>query len=487
MRLRACTLALSALVALLAGCAVNPVTGRPELVLRSTESERRLGAEQSQQVEALLGVTDDPELAAYVSTLGDRLAAHSPRQDVEYHFAVIDTETPNAFALPGGYVYVTRGLLALTNSEDELANVIGHEIGHVAARHSVQRETRRVPLAIITGIGAAATSVVSDELGDLVGGVGQLTGALVLAPYSRNQERQADEVGQRMAFAAGFDPDGMPEFMRTLAREEALMGGDPNRTSFLASHPSSPERARTTAELAAKLGKPAPQNGVSREQYLAYLDGLLVGPDAREGVFLEERFLHPDLGFQLRFPKGWQTVNTERFIAAQPESGDAVSVLELDEANDPLAAAREFRTGSGAGLSAAPATLRIHGLAAARGTALAGRAGSRVHMDLTWIAHGDHVYRITSASPASHADRRRETFRAVATSFRPLGGDLALVTEERLRLVRGRASETPDQLAKRTGSSWSGAEIAVANALPNDAPFGRALLLKITVAEPYRP
>jgi predicted Zn-dependent protease len=484
MRLRSCNLAL---LVLLAGCAVNPVTGQPEFVLRSTESERRLGAEQSQQVEAVLGVTDDAELAAYVSDLGERLAAHSPRRDVEYHFAVVDTETPNAFALPGGYVYITRGLLALTNAEDELANVIGHEIGHVAARHSVQREARGAPLAIITGVGAAATSVVSEELGNLVGGVGQLTGALVLAPYNRNQERQADEVGQRMAFASGWDPDGMSQFMRTLSREQTLMGGDPNRTSFLATHPSSPERARTTAELAAQLGRPQPHSGVSREQYLARLDGLLVGPDPREGVFLEERFLHPELGFQLRFPEGWKTVNTERFVAAQPETGDAVSVLELDESDDPWVAAREFRTGSGAGLSAAPESLRIHGLAAAHGTALAGSTGSRVHMDLTWIKVGEHVYRITGACPASHADRRQELFRAVAASFRPLGADLRLVTEDRLRLVRGRQAETPDQLAKRTGSSWTGAEIAVANALPENAPFGRAQLLKITVAEPYSP
>src|SRR5216110_3142734 len=176
-----------AVLALLGACTRNPVSGRPELTLMSAAEERRIGAEQAAEVARTIGLVDDPRLGTYVQEVGRRLAARSPRRDVTYTFAVVDMAEPNAFALPGGPVYVSRGLLVLTNSEDELAGVLGHEIGHVAARHAVRRVTRAAPLAVVTGLGAAVTSIVSPMLGDLVGGIGGVAGAFVLAPYSRER------------------------------------------------------------------------------------------------------------------------------------------------------------------------------------------------------------------------------------------------------------------------------------------------------------
>jgi len=130
-------LGMSLLAFFLSGCAVNPVSGRSEVVLISAEEERELGAQEAEKVEKSMGLVDDPEIVAYVKTVGHRLAEYSPRQDVDYTFQIVDLGVPNAFALPGGYVYVSRGLLVLVNSEDELAGVMGHEIGHVAGRHAV--------------------------------------------------------------------------------------------------------------------------------------------------------------------------------------------------------------------------------------------------------------------------------------------------------------------------------------------------------------
>src|SRR6185369_12916072 len=191
------------------GCAVNPVSGRPEVTLVSEAKEQELGDAEAKNVAATMGLVDDPRLTGYVRAIGDRLAKFSPRTDVAYTFYIVDMPEPNAFALPGGYVYVSRGLLALTNSEDELAGVLGHEIAHVAARHAVRRVTRAAPLAIVTGLGAALTGIVSPTLGDLVGGVGGFAGALVLAPYSRGQENEADRLGQEFSAAAGWDPAGL--------------------------------------------------------------------------------------------------------------------------------------------------------------------------------------------------------------------------------------------------------------------------------------
>ena len=218
--------ALSVVAVAAGGCATNPVTGRSELMLVSAEREKELGRDEARRVEQEMGLLADPALVAYVQGVGQRLAAQSPRRDVEYRFQVIDRTEPNAFALPGGYVYVTRGLLVFVNSEDELAGVIGHEIGHVAARHSVQQISRAAPLAVVTGIGAAVTGVVSPGLGRAVGGAGAAASELILAPYSRDQEREADRVGQGLAAAAGWDPAGLPAFLKTLSREEDLAAAD---------------------------------------------------------------------------------------------------------------------------------------------------------------------------------------------------------------------------------------------------------------------
>ncbi|HZE89561.1 MAG TPA: M48 family metalloprotease [Verrucomicrobiae bacterium] len=202
---------LAAVLALTLGgaCARNPVSGRPEMTLVSEAKERELGEAEARRVAETMGILEDPALSAYVRAVGERLAQFSPRTDVTYTFQIVDMEEPNAFALPGGPVYVSRGLLVLTNSEDELAGVLGHEIGHVAARHAVRRVTRAAPLAVVTGLGAAVTSIVSPMLGDLVGGIGGVAGAFVLAPYSREQEREADRIGQELAGAAGWDPAGL--------------------------------------------------------------------------------------------------------------------------------------------------------------------------------------------------------------------------------------------------------------------------------------
>src|SRR5437899_11578725 len=161
-------------LALLGACARNPVSGRPELTLLSAAEERRIGAEQAAEVARTIGLVDDPRLATYVQEVGRRLSARSPRRDVTYTFAVVDMAEPNAFALPGGEIFVSRGLLVLANSEDELAGVLGHEIGHVAARHAARRVTRAAPLALATALGAGVTGLVSPAVGGLLGSVGEL-------------------------------------------------------------------------------------------------------------------------------------------------------------------------------------------------------------------------------------------------------------------------------------------------------------------------
>ncbi len=202
-------------------CSINPVSGMPEVTLISVEQEKKIGAEEAKKVEAEMGLLDDAQFLPYLDALGQRLAKESPRQDVTHQFHIADMAEPNAFALPGGYVYVTRGLLALVNSEDELAGVVGHEIGHVAARHTVQKISKQGPFAVVFGIASGITGLFVPVAGNIIGGVGDLTQGLLFSPYSRSQETEADRVGQEMAAKAGWDPAALSafsEYARTRSR-----------------------------------------------------------------------------------------------------------------------------------------------------------------------------------------------------------------------------------------------------------------------------
>lgn len=264
----------------------------------------------------------EPALAAYVQAVGAKLAAVSERPAGPWQFLVVDRPEPNAFALPGGHVYVTRGLLALANSEDELAGVLGHEIAHVTASHSTKRLGAAVataPLAIASGLAGLAVGIVSPALGSAVAGAGELvTEGLVLAPYSREQEHEADEIGQTLAARAGYDPAALPRFLETLDREVALAPGQKREgSSFFDSHPLTPDRVARTEERARQLARAAasPIAG-ARGAFLAKLDGLVVGEDPAQGVFQGRVFLQPELGLALDFPAGWKTRNTNEAVGA---------------------------------------------------------------------------------------------------------------------------------------------------------------------------
>jgi predicted Zn-dependent protease len=468
------------------GCARNPVSGRPEVVLVSAAQERKIGREEAEKVEARMGLVADARLSIYVREIGRRLAQHSPRQDVEYQFHVVDAPEPNAFALPGGYVYVSRGLLALVNAEDELAGAIAHEIGHVAARHHVRQATLATPFAIVLGLPAAIVGTISETLGNVVAAPGKFTGELVLARHSRKQEREADRIGMEMAASAGWDPGALAAILHTLEREDELNRGGPRRPDFFDSHPSMPERVKSAAARAESMERaPAKPIGADRKALLDRLEGLLVGPNPAGGVFVEGDFLHPELDFALSFPETWETDNQPEFVIGMPPEGKGktASILGLvGEGEDPVEGARADELDER--LLGELEELEINGLRAAR--VVTERRGSG--FDLTWIAHGGHVYRIASVSPSSEFTRHRDGFQDLAQSFRPLrGADRARIRESRLRARPGREGESLVAFLQRTGGTWSPAEVVIANGLEHDVRLGRGQLLKVPIPERYTP
>jgi len=241
-RLRSIPILVASSLLLGPGCAINPVTGDTQLIIMSTRQEKEIDEEVSKQIEEHLGLVDDPELTAYVNEVGQALAAHSPRQDVRYSFHVLASDEPNAFALPGGHIYVSRGLLALTNSEAELANVLGHEIGHVAARHAAQRDALQKIMSVMNVVGmvgVAAGGAQSNGNGGPVGNPGP-------ASFSRAHESEADVMGLELMSRAGFDPEQSVALWQNMAK--ASGGQQPPEWS--STHPSHETRI---AELRSRV------------------------------------------------------------------------------------------------------------------------------------------------------------------------------------------------------------------------------------------
>ncbi len=478
----------AAFALLTGGCAVNPVSGMPELALVSVEQEKKIGAEEAKKVEKQMGLLDDDPFTSYLKTLGQRLAEESPRKDVTYQFHYVDVAEPNAFALPGGYLYVTRGLLALANSEDELAGVVGHEIGHVAARHSVQTISKRGPFAVVFGIASGITGLFVPVVGNIIGGIGDLTQSIVFSPYSRGQETEADRVGQEMAARAGWDPAALSTFLNTLEREVELKSKGPQKPSFFDSHPATPDRVARTAKHAKDLTRAdRPPISASHEAFLARLEGVVVGQRAANGIFEDQAFRHPDFNFFVRLPEKWQLENTpEKIVAAAPDAEAAVLLSAVAEGNDPLDGARAIEEKAKlSGIVARTQKITINGLPAAH-TQI--EADGRVKLDLTWIAHGGLIYQLVGLAPSKRFDSMQAVFHSAAHSFRPLSAsERANIKEKRIRLVKAQAGETIEALGSRSQSAWSKEEISVANNLAVGDQLKAGQLLKVAIAEPYEP
>ena len=328
--------------ALLAGCGttvVNPVTGRAERSVMDEATEIAEGKKAHQQVVAQYGAYADPELQAYVNAVGQKLAKTSHRSALPWTFTVLDSTEINAFALPGGYIYITRGLMAYLDSEAELAGVIGHEIGHVTARHGAQRATRQQD----AGFGVLAATVLGAVLESQgVGGATQLAGQMSqgvaagwLATYSREQELQADQLGAEYLARNRYNPSNMVDVIDVLKNQERFAadaakadGRAPSAgANWLSSHPSNDQRLADIRKIAA--GYQGDYGDDGRARYLQAIDGMGFGEGRAQGVTRGRNFFHEELGIALTAPQGWRIQNTAEAIAVLNGAGDAALIVRL--------------------------------------------------------------------------------------------------------------------------------------------------------------
>jgi predicted Zn-dependent protease len=333
-----------ALTLALSGCAtqrvVNPVTGQSERTVMDEPTEIAEGAKAHKQVLEEYGALDNPKLQAYVNDIGQRLAAQSHRAQLKWTFTVLDSPEINAFALPGGYVYVTRGIMAYLDSEADLAGVLGHEIGHVTARHGAQRATRQQS----AGLGVAAATV----LGVLIEGVTGVQGAAQaasqvgqgiaagrLASYSREQETQADALGAEYLARTRYNPRNMIDVIQVLKNQERFVADQarvegkqvPEGGNWLASHPSNDKRLADIQQVATRYQGTYGDDG--RARYLQAIEGMPYGDSAAQGLVRGRGFYHEGLGIALTAPAGWRIDNSAEAVALVNPARDAGLVLRL--------------------------------------------------------------------------------------------------------------------------------------------------------------
>ena len=329
-----------ALPALLLGiaCSTNPATGKRQLNLYSEQQEVAMGRQYNQQVEQQIGLYDDPELQRYLDRLGKSLAARSERPELPWTFAVVDDASINAFALPGGFIYVTRGLMSHVSSEAELAGVLGHEIGHVTGRHQVNQLSKQQ----LTQLGLTLGMILTPEARQY-GDIANLAGGLLFLKFGRDDERQADDFGLRYLQSAGYPAQAMGEVFGLLSRVSRAEGeGQGRLPSWLATHPDPEERRARMETQYASLPDSATSPAWRREPYLDRMDGVVYGPDPRQGFFQRGVFYHPELRFRIETPRGWRGVNQRQAVVWQPPQKDALFVLTLAEERDPRRAAQKF-------------------------------------------------------------------------------------------------------------------------------------------------
>lgn len=466
------------LVLVLWACAVNPATGKRELSLVGEGQEVAMGREARDGVVASLGLVDDARLQEYVAAVGQELAAVSERPELPWSFQVVDDPSVNAFALPGGYIFVTRGILARFASEAELAGVLGHEIGHVTARHSVRQMSRQQLQQLGLGLGM----VLSEDLrayGDLLAtGVGLLN-----LRYSRADETQADELGLRYITRDGYDPQALVGVFQMLATVSGDAGG--RAPEWQLTHPY-PERREEHIREALGGVATTPRKDDGRDRYLDRVDGIVYGADPREGYFRDRLFLHPELAFQWEIPQGWKGINQKSAVAAvSPDESSAVLLDVVTDSSDPRGALRSFLSQEGVEGGSVD-TGDLHGLPAARARFSMTKDGDVAYRgQVVFVRHQGTMYRLLGVSaPASWEDASGPVAASLA-SFRPLTDRAVLGVEPwRLDVVRVPRAMTLEAFYDRYPSVIPLAEVAALNRLEPTARVEAGTRLKRVVGSP---
>jgi len=467
-----------ALVFWAVACAVNPVTGKRELMLLSSADELAMGQQSDPQILQTYGKYEDAELARYVAALGKKIGALSHQPKLNYSIKVLDSPVVNAFAVPGGYVYLTRGILAYFNDEAELAGVVAHEIGHIAARHSAQQYSN----AQLVQIGLVAGSMASETFRKYAG-VAQLGVSLLFLSFSRSDEREADALGVEYSAKAGYDSNHMANMFVSLERLNPgeAAGGLPG---WFSTHPNPENRIaaikKDTLVWREKLQQR--QFTVNRDQYLKQIDGLVFGEDPRQGYVEGNIFYHPELRFQFPVPGGWKVNNTASQVQMINPEQNAVILFSMAPEKTPSAAAQAFIKESQAAVARSESA-KVNGMTAHRLISDVRTEQGVLRVMSYFIQKGQTVYAFIGFTEQSRFGSYSSAFEQTMGRFNNLTDSRKInVQPERLTLKRTTTQGSLRQALQKFGGpekTWE--SLAIVNGMKLDDSVPGNTLIKYVV------
>ncbi len=453
-----------ALASGITGCAMNPVSGTPDVVFMSESSEINLGSTNDPKIRDRYGVYDNPKLQTYVQSVGQKLAAQSHRPNLAYHFIVLDSPEVNAFALPGGYIYITRGILAYLNSEAELAAVLGHEIGHVTARHAVRQYTAATASGFVGAFIGIATGIpVTQDLFNTLGNA-------MLSGYGRDHELESDRLGAEYIARAGYDPQAMIRVVGVLKNQEEFekkRAAAENRApriyhGVFASHPSADQRLQEVVGQADKF-KTLSEPKLARGEYLAQIDKLAFGAVSKGAgkmtkgsLMYANHYYLPEIDLAIDFPANWNLQQTLDTVTATSPDQQALLQLDIGELEKNMAPDEFLKRHLQ--LNTKPTGSAIKGLSPSSFTAVLPDAApfSARETRVTVVDHKNRRLLFQGTARTHEGFTATDTlFLATARGLRPLNADEKQLLERKgqeqhLRIVRAKSGDTFASLAKKT-------------------------------------
>jgi predicted Zn-dependent protease len=407
----------ASIIFLFDSCAKNPVTGKRDFMLMSEGQEVAMGQQSDPDIINFFGVYDDTNLQKFIETKGQQMASISHRQDLKYEFKIVDSPVVNAFAVPGGYVYFTRGIMAHFNNEAEFAGVLGHEIGHITARHSAKQYSN----AMLAQIGLVAGMALSPEFAQFAD-LAQNGISMLFLKFGRDAESQSDKLGVEYSTKINYDAREMAGFFQTLDRLQSQSGGEEVPT-FLSTHPDPVDREAKVAKLADDWKKKTKATSlkVNRDSYLKLIDGIVYGEDPRQGFVDNKTFYHPELLFQFPIPSGWSVQNTSAQVQMASSDGKAMMILTLAPGNTLEAAAEAMLKNYQLTLVESKKA-DVNGLPAIAMIAdqPAEQQGQALRTLIYVISHRKNMYAIIGASASQTFSSYAPTFERTMESFNNL-------------------------------------------------------------------
>lgn len=471
-------------VLFLASCARNPVTGNRELSFMSESQEKALGAESDPQIVAMYGVYEDAKLQEFINRKGKEMAAISHRPNLGYEFKIMDSPIINAFAVPGGYVYFTRGIMANFNNEAEFAGVLGHEIGHITAKHAAAMQRKQILTTGVLMAGMVFSETARQFGNELSQGIG-----LLFLKYSRDNESQSDKLGVEYSTTVGYNSHRMAEFFHTLERSSGKDGAIP---TMLSTHPNPGDRFNKvnqyTDEFQATKGVDETKLAINRDSYLKMIDGLVYGEDPRQGYFENNAFYHPSLLFYFGVPTGWATQNTPSQVQMAPKDNKAMMTLTIAQGTDVATAAIAFAKDNNITVIEGSATT-VNGLQAYAilgdvvNTDEQGKVASTLRVMTYFIKHKDLIYNLTGLSAKNDFPAYQLLFQNSMKSFNRLT-DQSKINRlpNRIKIVELKSQTTlQDALLQNGMKQASLNELAILNGMELKDKLSAGTLFKIVV------